>query len=455
MTDVEENWQTKMSTIKERTAYVFNNEFLSDVQFIVPVSNAEFSESQKTRGQKAKKKAKMVIPAHKFVLSISSPVFYAMFFGKMAETADSIELPDCEYVSVLEFFRYLYSDEVNLSGNNVMHVFYLATKYMVPSLAEKCNDYLRAHVEGSNVFSVLLHAQKFEVKDLESQCWEVIKTKAVEAVNSDEFVTLERSLVETVVKMEKLYIKEMELFKAVDRWVTKEIERQGLTPDSNIKRQVLGEDIVKAIRFPLMSQKEFASVVPDCNILSIKEVVDMMKYYSGVLTTPLSFTGLSRFGPLQKCRRFINTNEPNKNYQKPKNYRITVSTSKHIFLHGVQLFGREHGSYTADVNVAEDIISSYTLTKQSGTYVSKKYDGLRFFFFDVLFDQPVCLEGGKRYKIESSVNGQSAWRGSIERTSVERDGVSFTFSDSFVHDVNSPFCSSPCPDIPVLLFTLY
>ena len=127
-----------------------------------------------------------------------------MFFGKMAETADSIELPDCEYESLLEFLRYLYSDEVNLSGHNVMHVFYLATKYMVPSFAVKCNDYLRAHLEGSNVFSVLLHAQKFEVRDLEDQCWELIKTQAMAAVNSGEFVTLERSLVETVVKMEKL-----------------------------------------------------------------------------------------------------------------------------------------------------------------------------------------------------------------------------------------------------------
>ena len=449
MADAEENWQIKMSTIKERTAYVFNNEFLSDVQFIVPVSNAEFSESMKTRRQKAKKKAKMVIPAHKFV----RPVFYAMFFGKMAETADSIELPDCEYESVLEFFRYLYSDEVNLSGNNVMHVFYLATKYMVPSLAEKCNDYLRAHVEGSNVFSVLLHAQKFEVKDLEDQCWEVIKTQAMEAVNSDEFVALERSLVETVVKMKRLCITEVELFKAVDRWATKEIERQGLNPDGNIKRQVLGDEIVKAIRFPLMSQQEFASIVPDCNILTSKEVGDMMKYYSGVLTTPMSFTELSRFGPLQKCVRFNNTIEPNNNSQVSKVYRITVSTSKHIFLHGVQLFGREHGSYTADVNV-EDIISSSTLTKQSGTYVSKNHDGWKYYLFDVLFDQPVCLEGGKRYKIVSSVNGQSAWSGLNERTSVECDGVSFTLSDSFVPNVNRVILGSPCPDIPVLLFTL-
>ena len=35
-----------------------------------------------------------VIPAHKFVLAISSPMFFAMFYGQMIQTKDSIELPD-------------------------------------------------------------------------------------------------------------------------------------------------------------------------------------------------------------------------------------------------------------------------------------------------------------------------------------------------------------------------
>ena len=52
---------------------------------------------------------------------------------------------------------------------------------------------------------------------------------------------------------------------------------------------MLGEEIVKTIRFPLMTQKEFCSVVLDSNILSVKEVVDMMKHYSDVLTSPLQF----------------------------------------------------------------------------------------------------------------------------------------------------------------------
>ena len=116
-----DHWQTECSTISERTKFIFNNELLSDVKFIVPASN----ESRK------------MIPAHKFVLAIGSPVFCAMFYGKMAESTDSITLPDCEYDSLLEFFRYLYSDEVNLTGSNVMHVLYLAKKYMVPSLVDK------------------------------------------------------------------------------------------------------------------------------------------------------------------------------------------------------------------------------------------------------------------------------------------------------------------------------
>ena len=179
MTAGEENWQTKLPTLVERTTFIFNSGLLSDVKFVVPVSTEE-SESKK------------VIPAHKFVLAVSSPVFFAMFYGQIAKTKDSIELPDCEYESLLELFRFLYSDKVKLSESNVMQLLYLANKYMVPSLADKCTEYLRDK----------LTAQKFEDIDLEDRCWEVIEKQTEEAVTSDEFVTVERSLVESVVECE-------------------------------------------------------------------------------------------------------------------------------------------------------------------------------------------------------------------------------------------------------------
>ena len=223
------------------------------------------------------------------MLAISSPLFFTMFYGQMAETKDSVELPDCNYESLLELFRFLYTDRVNLTGSNVMQVFCLANKYMVSSLAQKCAEYLRENLKASNVFCILPYARKLKDKHLADRCWNVIEMHTKEAVTSDEFVTVEQSVLKSVVKRRTLKVKEVELFKAADLWATKECERQGVIPVGEMKRQILGEDIVKAIRFPLISQKEFVSAVIDSQILTLDEVGTMMKHYCGVLKSPLPF----------------------------------------------------------------------------------------------------------------------------------------------------------------------
>ena len=422
MAVAEENWQTKRSTIVERTTFIFNNELLSDVKFVVPVSTGE-SESKK------------VIPAHKFVLAISSPVFYAMFYGQIAETSDSIELPDCGYESLLELFRFMYTDEANLSGSNVMQVLYLANKYIVPSLAEKCTAYLRDNLKASNVFCILPYAQKFEDKDLEDRCWEVIEKQTEEAVTSDEFVTVERSVVESVVKRERLNVKEVELFKAVDRWATKESERQGITPESDWKRRILGEEIVKAIRFPLMSQKEFAFVVIDSDILTLKEVGDMMKHYVDDLTSSSPFLQVPRIGCARyRCHRFDKICPPGDIwcYRDSQRDSLQFSVSEPVTLFGIQHFGSEFGEYTV-VTEVKDSADDSCIVKQSGSYASeeKKPEDNQYYGFDVQFDRPVCLQENKNYKLESLIKGPNSWHGDDGRTSVEcGDGVRFTFTSS-------------------------
>ena len=413
MATVEDNWQTKRSTVVERTTFIFNNELLSDVKFVVPVSTGE-SESK-------------VIPAHKFVLAISSPVFFAMFYGQMAETTDTIHLPDCEYESLLELFRFLYSDEVNLSGGNVMQLLYLANKYIVPSLAGKCNEYLRDNLKASNVFCILPHAQKFGNKDLEDRCWKVIEKQTEEAVTSDEFATLERSLVKSVVKREVLNIKEVELFKAVDSWATKESERQGITPDGDVKRGILGEEIVKAIRFPLMSQKEFVSSVFDCNILTFKEISDMMKHYSDVLTSTLPFAVAPRMVPIQRCCRFAKIPGSNSwGYSSPSADRILVAVNKPIKLHGVQHFGSKGGEYMVSTEL-KDKTDGSSLVKQSGSYASVKDETCGYYGFDVLFNHPVSLVEKREYELVSLIKGPSSCYGEGGQTYVDCEGIKFVF----------------------------
>jgi len=191
--EAKETWQTPRPTIKERCMFMFNNELLSDVKFVAGSLNSESGRRE-------------VISAHKFVLSISSPVFLAMFHGNMAETSNFIELPVCDYESLLEFFRYLYSDEVKLSGTNVLQVLYLANKYMVPSLADKCTEYLQNSLDVANVFSVLPLAQKCEKEELVEHCWDVIDKNTEDIVRSDEFTELDKCLVENVVQRESLNV---------------------------------------------------------------------------------------------------------------------------------------------------------------------------------------------------------------------------------------------------------
>ena len=47
------------------------------------------------------------IPAHKYVLSTSSTVFYAMFYGGLAEPRDVIDVPDVEPEAFLAMLRYM------------------------------------------------------------------------------------------------------------------------------------------------------------------------------------------------------------------------------------------------------------------------------------------------------------------------------------------------------------
>ena len=158
-----------------------------------------------------------------------------MFYGELAETKDFTE------DSI---------DEVNLNASNVMGVLYLAKKYMVPSLAGKCTDYLQDKLDASNAFSILPKGYHFHEKELVKRCWKVTDEHCEEATKSDGFATLERSLIEEVVKRDTLNIEEVELFKAVDSWASKKYKEEGLNADGDVKRKIIGREYRKSNPFP-------------------------------------------------------------------------------------------------------------------------------------------------------------------------------------------------------------
>ena len=232
-------------------------------------------------------------------------------------------------------------------------------------------------------------------------------------------------------KREVLNVTEVELFKAVDRWATKECERQGMTSHGETKRRIFGEEIVKGIRFPLISQKDFASVVFDSRILNYEELGNMIKYYNGISTTPLPFLQASRIdSTIHRCFRFETFNSPVERWgYSGKTDCIILTVKKPVKLYGVQHFGSESGEYTVTTDIV-DPVDNTSLVSRTGNYTSEKSDTHAYYGFDVLFDRPVILKAEKEYKVKSLIKGPNSWYSEDGQTSVECQGVQFTFSST-------------------------
>ena len=395
---------------------MLNNNRLSDVKFVAANSNGESESTQ-------------VIPAHKFILAIGSPVFEAMFYGELAETKDTVELPDCDYESLLELFRYIYSDEVNLSGSNVMGVLYLAKKYIVPSLTDKCTEYLKEKLDPSNVFSILSSSLKYEDKDLEDRCWKVIENQTEASVKSEGFETIERCLLEAIVARDTLAINEVALFKAVDRWATKQCEKQSLAAEGKIKRRILGEEVIKAIRFPLMTIEEFASFVPDTNLLNLDEITVLFKFFA-IKTSPVAFSKVPRRNrPIHRVGRFQSVKMGGCSYGSDgSSHNLEFTVDGNITLEGICLLGSRNNTYTVTLNLIQ-ISTGITVISKAGTYSSERLQckGLGYYGFEVFFDFGAELKKNTQYRIQATIAGPPSERGESGLHKGEEAGVTFTF----------------------------
>ena len=198
-----DDWQSSKKTVLQRNAYMFDNELMSDVSF--------------TCGESSR-----IFHAHKYVLATSSAVFFALFYGNLAEKESPICIPDAEEESFEEFLRFLYTDACKITAENVIGVMYLAKKYLVSSLAEKCCEILEASIKPDNAFAVLEQAVQFDEKELEAKCWNIVSEKTRECINSEAFCSIGSCTLNAFLKKETFSITEMELFKAILKWADTE-----------------------------------------------------------------------------------------------------------------------------------------------------------------------------------------------------------------------------------------
>ncbi|XP_036441802.1 BTB/POZ domain-containing protein 2a isoform X1 [Colossoma macropomum] len=385
------NWQATKSTVKERFAFLFNNEVLSDVHFLVG------------KGMGVQR-----IPAHRFALAVGSAVFDAMFNGGMATTSTEIELPDVEPAAFLALLKFLYSDEVQIGPETVMTTLYTAKKYAVPALEAHCVEFLKKNLRADNAFMLLTQARLFDEPQLASLCLENIDKNTADALAAEGFTDIDLDTLMAVLERDTLGVREVRLFGAAVRWAEAETQRQQLQPTPENKRRVLGKAL-GLIRFPLMTIEEFAAGPAQSGILTDREVVSLFLHFTVNPKPHVEFIdrprcclrgkecSITRFGQVESRWGYSGTSD-----------RIRFSVNRRIFVVGFGLYGSIHGPTDYQVNIQIIHTDSNTVLGQNDTGFS--CDGTAN-TFRVMFKEPVEILPSVNYIACATLKGPDSHYG--------------------------------------------
>ena len=321
----------------------------------------------------------------------------------------------------------MYCDDVTLDGDTVLSTLYAAKKYILPHLERVCIKYLETNVDANNACLLLLsQGEIFEDPELKQRCWDIIDHRAEEVFKSDSFTEIDYQMLEQMLTRGTLRAKETVVFAAATRWAEAECARQGRFVVPEQCREVLG-DAFYLLRFPTMSQSEFANDAVQSELLSNKEILDVFLHFNADSKPKLRFPAIPRVElKIAACSRF-QFHKAGWSFATAKSNCIRFSVDKAISVAGFGLYGSiQAAEYEVDIGITE---TDGTVLRLKRHRVS--VDGSSN-TTHVLFDSPVRIKADTFYTasfvVDYDGHGHYGAGGMSSVTCI--DGTKFTFVDS-------------------------
>lgn len=414
-----DHWQSDQYNMMGRLSYLLFNKRMSDVTFCVGPEKED-------------------IPAHKFILSISSSVFEAMFYGRLASESNEIAVPDIEPTAFRNLLRFLYTDEVCVEPDTVMATLYTAKKYVVPTLEDQCVAFLEQSLSTDNAFLLLTQARLFDVPRLIMQCYDLIDRHTQACLNSDCFLEIDNNTLEAVLTRDTLRVREIVLYQAVIRWADADCQHKNLLLCASSRRGAL-KNCANLIRYPLMSSQEFAAGPAQDGLLTDKQMVQLFLYFNLNPKPTSEFLDKPRCcmtGRELVCCRFYEV-DSRWGYSGASD-RIRFQVDQRIFVAGFGLYGSIHGPAEYDV----DIELIYTATNNTIASHKTKFncDGSNR-TFRVVFKEPVEVLPHTNYAAVATIKGRDSFYGTrgVRKMSLpcKNDTNHITFQFSYASGTNN------------------
>uniref|UniRef100_T1JC60 BTB domain-containing protein n=1 Tax=Strigamia maritima TaxID=126957 RepID=T1JC60_STRMM len=379
--------------LAQRAAALFDNEEFSDVTFLV--------------GPDEEKSWRF--PAHKLILSISSPVFEVMFTSGLLEANKHPEIPvtDVDPTAFENLLRYIYTDAVPLSSiKSALMTLYAAHKYIVTPLVNACTDYLLRMLDAKNVLEVYQCIKLYDEEDSNARlllkCLKTIDESAESVLSSDYFQNLDHDIITMILSRDNLQVKsEITTFYAALNWAAAECRRKKVSLTPGNKRAVLGNTLF-CIRFLTMTREEFLEG-PATTCVLLKEEEDaldakILGHDDIVLPEPLE----SRISALKR-RRVKNSvfwavysNMLIRSRHKRSSIIFSVERNVIIVGFGLGAFAdQSQGQFEESFQLRLSDMEGVVIREEN--FANKPFH-VQSSVFPVRFSKPVCIMANKRYQ---------------------------------------------------------
>lgn len=207
---------------------------------------------------------------HRLVLCTASDVLKTMLMSEFWPEGRSKRVvlrEDPECAAIFEvFLHYLYTGKVTLDQTNVLPMLILADKYNVSHLSKSCLQYMCLNCCDMRVISWLHYAVICGYRELEDRCSMFISNNFNSVVISNEFLNLDKEKLIQFLKSSDLVVNsEYLLYTCVKKWINNAVS-------GGEQEDVLFHDLIKHIRFPMMSMQELLMLEKDPLMNNYKDV---------------------------------------------------------------------------------------------------------------------------------------------------------------------------------------
>jgi hypothetical protein len=236
--------------LSEDFSSLFNNEFLSDITFLV--------------GKDCQK-----IYCHKIVLSQRSKYFQNLFSTGLKESFEKeIKKENISYDNFCSILKFLYSGVIELNVHNVLPILATSDEMDISGLKQYCFEFVKDHLCHVNALLLLDKAYKYHCEELIDSCFEYVGNNSVDVLSSETFFHISSSTLHNLLDSEILGIPEIEVFISLVLWGLKRInaiKRLNLKDQENLSMDeldaILSDDDISIEDISLLEEKKHLSIV--------------------------------------------------------------------------------------------------------------------------------------------------------------------------------------------------